>query len=187
MKNYTLLQPFHFMQEPKPIEEEYIFGIGEKPRKLVVDPAYQKALQSWKEKYVEPEYGWINKGEKLPKVGSSYYIKPKPDADYPLFLTDYSTGEKMLSDWCDKEAHDKKLAYYNYHKVLFDNWTVDYDGENGTHLSNDHGDTIKWFGSGEFEMKIWNNHGESKISLYSNDNITISQFESITELKKKTV
>lgn len=182
MKNYTLLQPFHFIQEPKPEKGDFdeILRQGDGFIYNTPNPKYEEALQSWKEKYVEPEYDWVSFEDTEPNENAVIYFSK---ADMKMIsYTHYSMVAKeerqrqSVLFWCDKESHDKKLDYYNYHKVLFPDFHQEassfsfynadleiYWDDNGVHISSD-------------EMSYWNKEG-----------ITISQFKSITELKKKTV
>lgn len=151
MKDYTLLQPFHFQSEEEPKKEDFviIYKGAEQPNtdcRILKTKGnltfwyncnhYNKALHEHRRKYVEPVYEWISFEDKNPPVGPTIYFENETNEVFEGVwdgkeIRGNFFGEWRIYDyescplkWCDKETHDKKLAYYNYHKVLFEGWEI---------------------------------------------------------------
>ena len=183
-----LLQPFHFVAEKEPTLEdfrcsEFDDGAEEVIFDMVANAYYnkkgfRKALQDWKRKYEKPEPRWISFEEQCPKFNQeilftkkqSHHIishRWKGDEENMLFWLDEHK-------WHDKKSYDKRLEEWEYHQVKFEgfkkgteledsfyNDSVEiYWDDNGVHISSDN-------------MSYWNQKG-----------VTVSQFESITRLKR---
>lgn len=138
--NFEQTHPSHFGYIPEmPKEEDYIFGVGEKPRKLITDPQFEIDLKERQSKYgEEPKPEWISFEDKEPEPYQAIYWLHKCGSI--LKWSVYGGRPTKSTHWCDAKEFDERIALWNYHQKKYMNWGcrnyshVILKATNGTHI-----------------------------------------------------